>query len=183
MGFKILIEFLYSIKNKTIAIIDYPIAFKPRLAGESKLDSKVLLEFIEQLINFYTKRIFPDKFFSYLLVGTIGVLVHLTLLNLFLFNLTLDFSHALIATTFISIVSNFILNNILTFRRHRLFGWLWLKGLFFYLLICSCGALANIGIADYLYINGKLWWISALAGLALGAVFNFSLSRFFVWRS
>ena len=98
-------------------------------------------------------------------------------------DLVFDFNHALIATTFISIVSNFILNNILTFRRHRLFGWLWLKGLFFYLLICSCGALANIGIADYLYINGKLWWISALAGLALGAVFNFSLSRFFVWRS
>jgi len=79
-------------------------------------------------------------------------------------------------------VSNFALNNELTFRRNKLLGLNWIKGLMTFILICSVGAFANVGVAGFLFNEGKTWWISAIIGIIIGTVFNFSLSKYFVWR-
>ena len=46
---------------------------------------------------------------------------------------------------------NFTLNNLITYRDQRLWGWDWLRGLLSFDVICSVGAVANVGIATFVY--------------------------------
>ena len=181
-GFKILLEFLYRIRNNNIDVVEYPIQFRTRHDGESKLDSKVLLEFIDQILGFITKGLFPEKLFGFLLVGASGLVVHLGLLYVMLFIFGVSFNLAQSLATLSSMVSNFSLNNVLTFRRNRLTGWRWLKGLVYFIAVCSIGATANVGAAAYLNGSGESWWLSGLLGVLVGTIFNFALSRFFIWK-
>lgn len=181
-GFKILLDLLYQLKGSNLKVEEYPITFKIRHGGESKLDSKVLIEFADQIVGFITKGALPEKFFSFVLVGSIGLIVHLSLLYCFLFFLQLEFIDAQVLATLVSMISNFSLNNVLTFRRNRLKGLRWLLGLFAFVLVCSLGALANVGVAGYLFGHGREWWISGLLGVLVGTVFNFSLSKFYIWK-
>ena len=45
------------------------------------------------------------------------------------------------------------------------------------------GAIANVGIASMLNSNAFTWWMSGLAGIVVGIIFNFTLSKFLVWKS
>ena len=181
-GFKILLEFLYRIRKNNIEVVDYPIQFRTRHDGESKLDSKVLLEFIDQILGFITKGLFPEKLFGFLLVGASGLIVHFVCLyaSLFIFGISFNLGQGLATLT--SMISNFSLNNILTFRRNRLKGWKWLKGLIYFVAVCSIGATANVGAAAYLNNAGESWWLSGLLGVLVGTIFNFAMSRFFIWK-
>jgi dolichol-phosphate mannosyltransferase len=73
------------------------------------------------------------------------------------------------------------LNNALTYRDRRLKGWGWLKGWVLFLLACSLGTLANIGIAAYLFGHNTVWALSALAGIVVGAVWNYALTATYTW--
>jgi dolichol-phosphate mannosyltransferase len=83
--------------------------------------------------------------------------------------------------TGIAMVCNFALNNLLTYRDRRLRGWLWFRGLASFVLACSVGALANVGIATYLFAQHSRWFLAALAGVLVGAVWNYSVTQFYTW--
>ena len=46
--------------------------------------------------------------------------------------------------------SNFTLNNLITYRDQRLRGWDLARGLLSFYVICSVGAVANVGIATFI---------------------------------
>ena len=69
-------------------------------------------------------------------------------------------------------IFNFALNNLLTYRDRRLRGWAWFKGLFSCMIACSIGALANVGIATYLFDSHTQWMLAALAGVLVGSVWT-----------
>ena len=50
-------------------------------------------------------------------------------------------------------------------------------------VICTIGAISNIGVANWLYVNKPVWWLAGLAGSVVGAVWNFALSNTYVWRT
>jgi dolichol-phosphate mannosyltransferase len=78
---------------------------------------------------------------------------------------------------------NFFLNNGLTYRDRRLVGGKALaRGWLSFCLVCGLGALANIGVAAFLFeVKAAYWTVSAFAGIAVGAVWNFALSSKFTW--
>ncbi len=78
-------------------------------------------------------------------------------------------------------ICNFALNNLLTYRDRRLRGWAWFKGLFSFMIACSIGALANIGIATYLFDNRTQWMLAALAGVLVGSVWNYAVTQLYTW--
>jgi dolichol-phosphate mannosyltransferase len=45
------------------------------------------------------------------------------------------------------------------------------------------GALANVGVAARLYADATPWPLSALAGIAVGTVWNYAVTARSVWRS
>jgi dolichol-phosphate mannosyltransferase len=77
--------------------------------------------------------------------------------------------------------SNFTLDNALTFRDMRLKGWRWVKGLASFVLVCSFGAVANVGIASYLFARNRIWVLAALAGIVIGAVWNYAMTATYIW--
>lgn len=181
-GFKILVDVIYNLRDKNIKISETQIQFQQRLHGKSKLDSGVMIEFVDQMIGLFVGKIYPEKFIGFLMVGVFGMCVHFTVLYLTLFIFTLSFTVAQTAATLIAMVANFILNNLLTFRRNRLKGFEWIKGLLYFILVCSLGAIANVGVAGYIFKLDNIWWISGLAGIFVGTAFNFTLSKYFVWK-
>ena len=80
-------------------------------------------------------------------------------------------------------VGNFTLNNLLTYGDRKLVGLQWLRGLASFILICTIGALANVGVASYLYRADTYWMLSGLAGIAVGTVWNYGVSGFYTWKS
>jgi dolichol-phosphate mannosyltransferase len=78
-------------------------------------------------------------------------------------------------------ISNFALNNALTFRDRRLKGWCWIKGLTLFVLVYGIGAFTNIDIASYLFTRNRMWVVAALSGIVVGAVCNYAMSAMYIW--
>ena len=84
--------------------------------------------------------------------------------------------------TIVAMTANFFLNNFFTYADKRLRGWRAVRGLISFYLICSLGAVANIGIASYLFAEQERWWIAGIAGIILGSVWNYAVSSVFTWK-
>ena len=64
----------------------------------------------------------------------------------------------------------------------RLRGLKVINGLLSFYAVCSIGAVANVGIATAAFGEHYSWWISGLAGSAVGVVWNYAASSVFTWR-
>ena len=133
------------------------------------------------LVSKATGNALPARFVSFLLVGALGVLVHLVSLKASLI-LGFEFVAAQIFATYVAMTSNFFLNNAFTYRDQRLTGGAALKGLLLFYVICAAGAVSNIGVANWLYTNKPIWWLAGLLGSFVGAVWNYAVSSTVVWR-
>ena len=49
-------------------------------------------------------------------------------------------------------------------------------------IVCSVGAVANVGIATFAYAEKPVWRLAGLAGALVGAVWNYALTAFFTWK-
>lgn len=180
-GFKILLDLFASAPRK-VRFAEVPYAFRERHAGESKLDSVVMLEYLTLLGDKLLGDYVPIRFVIFILVGLVGVVVHLTILALFYKGVGLTFYPAQVIATLVAMTFNFNLNNLLTYRDRRLRGrWLIYGHLSFY-LVCSVGAIANFQIAEMLYEIRVPWALAGLLGAVVGAVWNYGVSSTFTWR-
>jgi dolichol-phosphate mannosyltransferase len=180
LGFKILLDILATEKTE-LKIAEVPYRFRDRYAGDSKLDRMVVWEYGLLLADKKIGRLIPARFLSFSLIGGIGVLVHMGVLTGLLINVKLSFPVAQSMAALITMIFNFALNNQLTYRDRRLKGMAWLKGLVSFVAACSIGALANIGIASFLFQNRAQWIIAALSGVLVGAVWNYVVTQLYTW--
>ena len=67
----------------------------------------------------------------------------------------------------IAIAWNYVFNNAYTYRDQRLAGWAFVRGLIEFELICSVGAISNIGVASLIYAGGPTYRSVALASGSL----------------
>jgi dolichol-phosphate mannosyltransferase len=181
VGFKILLDLLAS-SPRPLAVAEVPYTFRPRQAGESKLDSMVALEYLMLLVDKITHGAVPARMILFLAVGAAGLIVNLIALDILLNGAGLAFRAAQTAAVALSILFNFALNNWLTYNDRRLRGLAWLRGLATFALVCGIGAIAQVGISEMVYDERRIWWIGGLAGAAVGAVWNYAASSFVTWR-
>jgi dolichol-phosphate mannosyltransferase len=181
LGFKILLD-LFASSPQPLRFREIPFQFRTRRAGESKLDNQVAWDYGMLILDKLVGRVLPVRFVTFCLVGGLGVLVHLTVLAI-LFKISgLAFVAAQTAATFSAMAFNFSLNNLTTYRDMRLRGWRWLIGLTTFTLACSVGAVGNVGIAAYVFSRSVAWIPAALAGIAVGAVWNYAVTMTYTWR-
>ncbi|MCW2392493.1 dolichol-phosphate mannosyltransferase [Sphingobium sp. B1D7B] len=181
VGFKILLDIAASAPTP-LRVAEVPYTFRTRQFGESKLDSLVLWEYVQLLMDKAVGHIVPVRFLSFAMVGGTGVVVHFAVLTLLFVALGVSFAAAQTAATLVAITSNFLLNNMFTYRDQRLQGWGLLRGWITFNLVCAFGAAANIGVADWLFVNKAYWALSALAGIMVSVVWNYVMSAFFTWK-
>ena len=181
VGFKILLDIAAS-APEPLRVAEVPFTFRNRLHGASKLDSLVLWEYVQLLLDKTVGHVVPVRFLSFALVGGFGVLVHFAILTALFQGVGAGFGRAQTCATIVAISCNFFLNNMLTYCDQRLVGAALLKGWITFNLVCATGAAANIGVADWLFERDGYWVVSALAGIAVSVVWNYAMSSLFTWR-
>jgi dolichol-phosphate mannosyltransferase len=180
-GFKILLDIVITGRGR-LRITEVPYTFAVRAHGRSKLDAHVVMDFAALLLAKMTGGVITPRFLSFLLVGLSGVSVHLLVLRAMMLVLSIEFTAAQATATLAAMTSNFLLNNALTYRDQQLRGSRLLPGLLAFYAVSSVGAIANIGIASWLFANHPMWWLAGAAGALMSTVWNYSVSTTLVWR-
>jgi dolichol-phosphate mannosyltransferase len=178
-GFKILLDIVATARG-SLRIAELPFVFAERRHGESKLDTRVALDFAALVLAKLTNDIVSFRFLLFCMVGLTGIAIHMGVLQLSRGHLS--FGAAQTAATVAAITWNFVLNNMFTYRDQRLSGLQFVTGLIRFQLICAVGALSNVGIAAWIYDHDPNWWIAGFGGALMGAVWNYVVSAAFVWR-
>jgi dolichol-phosphate mannosyltransferase len=182
IGFKILLDIAASAPTP-LRVAAVPYEFRNRVHGESKLDSVVLWEYLLLLLDKAIGHVVPVRFISFALVGGSGVFVSMVVLMMFFKGYGLSFGASQTVATVVAISTNFLLNNALTYRDRRLKGSKLFLGWLTFNVVSGIGAVGNVGVASYMYeIYSGSWFLSALAGIAVGVVWNYAASAFFTWR-
>ncbi|MBK8640319.1 MAG: glycosyltransferase family 2 protein [Chromatiaceae bacterium] len=181
VGYKILLDILAS-SPQPLQFAEVPYDFRQRQAGESKLDNAVLWEYALMLLQKFIGPRIPVRFIAFSLIGGSGVLVHLAVLWLLNRFLGASFLLGQTVAALVAMTTNFFLNNSLTYRDVRLRGRQLIWGWFSFVLACAVGAIANVGIATYLFEGDSGWILSALAGILVGAVWNYAVTAVYTWR-
>lgn len=182
IGFKILLD-LFASSPAPLRYRELPYQFRERQAGETKLDAQVMVDYLLLLADKLIGHIVPVRFFLFSLVGGFGVAVHMTTLTLVYEVFNYSFITGQVAATIVAMASNFLLNNYTTYRDRQLKGWRLARGFLSFSLACSVGAVANVGIASFLFNNNTEWLLSALAGVIVGAVWNYAVTAVYTWKS
>ena len=181
-GYKILLDIITSAPS-SLRIKEFPYVFRSRQHGESKLDPLVSLEYLLLLLDKMVGQWVPVRFILFMAVGGAGVLVHLAVLTILFEVADTKFVLAQSIATAAAMTFNFFLNNVFTYRDRRLKGfWPVLWGLLSFYLVCSAGAVSNVGVASFLFVRDFSWWISGVAGILVGAVWNYAASSILTWR-
>jgi dolichol-phosphate mannosyltransferase len=180
MGFKLLVD-LFASSPRPLRFLELPYAFRMRRVGESKLDTTAVWDFALLLMDKTIGHVVPARFLSFTLVGLLGVAIHLLILGIALKELHSSFATGQAIATGAAMVMNFTINNAVTYSDQRLRGWRWMRGLLSFVAVCSVGALANVGVASYVFRWRAAWIPAALAGILVSAVWNYVATSVFTW--
>jgi dolichol-phosphate mannosyltransferase len=180
-GFKILLDIVITARGR-MRVAELPYVFAARTHGESKLDPQVAMDFIGLLLSKATGGAVTPRFLSFAFVGVVGLGVHLAVLRAAMLTTGLDFTAAQTIATLTAMTGNFLLNNVLTYRDRQLSGLPMLRGLLGFYAVSAFGAVANVGVATWLYTSAPVWWLAGAAGALMSAVWNYSMSTLLVWR-
>ncbi len=180
-GFKLLVDILATSRTPP-RVIEVPYRFRMRQAGESKLDSSVMLEYLFLIVDKMIGRWVPTRFVLFLCVGALGLAVNLAILAVLYRGGQLPFVQAQVVATLVAMTSNFLLNNIATFRNRRLRGAALFGGLLKFYVACSVGALINVAFAAMLISRGMPWALAGLTGTAISSVWNYGVNTVLTWR-
>ncbi|HEX7153766.1 MAG TPA: glycosyltransferase family 2 protein [Thermoanaerobaculia bacterium] len=179
-GFKILLDLVAS-SRRPVRIGEVPYHFRARLHGDSKLDVLVGLEYLQLLVDKLIGDWIPPRFVLFGLVGGSGVVLHLLVLGMLL-AARLTFWQAQLAATVLVMTSNFFLNNMLTWRDHRLRGGAAFVGLLKFYAACAIGAFLNLQVATFAIEHGVPWYVAGFGGLVVGSIWNFAVTATTTWK-
>jgi dolichol-phosphate mannosyltransferase len=180
IGTKILMD-LFASSPRTLIFKELPYTFRPRHAGESKLDSLTAWEYAMLVLDKMFGHIIPVRFVAFCIVGALGVGVHFSILSILLHFEHLGFLAGQTTATVCTMTFNFAVNNVLTYRDKRLRGLRWLRGWLSFNIACSMGACMNVGLATYVNDISGIWYLAALAGIAVGAIWNYAVTKRLTW--
>jgi dolichol-phosphate mannosyltransferase len=180
IGFKILTD-VFASYPQPLRFKELAYSFRQRQAGESKLDSVTAWDYAMLLLDKLIGRWIPVRFLAFSIVGAVGVGVHFAVLSLLFQGLHRSFVVGQAAATLSAMTFNYAVNNVLTYRDMRLRGRRWLRGWVSFVLACSIGGFANLGVASTVYGLGRGWFPAAIAGILVGAVWNYAVTMILTW--
>lgn len=183
-GFKILLELIVAHPAFPPGRVrELGFKFGLRTRGESKFSLSVAWECLATLVQGGSGGLISRRFLTFGCVGAFGFGVHLAILGAAYRLLNLSFGAAQIAALSGAIVSNYVLNNILTYGDRSNRGWRWISGLVSFGMICGSSAWANFEVSQIAFRHGAPWAAAALAGAATGALWNYIATARITWRA
>jgi dolichol-phosphate mannosyltransferase len=194
-GFKILLEIVAQLAPNNL--MEVPYTFRTRAAGESKLSSKVILQYLGQLWRLSSvSRYTSVRFIKFALVGTWGVFINLCIFMALSRMLGIQDWRISAAASSLSNLSNYIANNAWAFVHSGHRGWAVARGYASYLLTSLLGLSASTATFAVLYYGFHRQSLQELTGtypkpiivgfqlisILVGVFFNYVLNRLMTWR-
>jgi dolichol-phosphate mannosyltransferase len=178
-GFKILFDIIAS-QPEPLRIVEMPYSFREREAGGSKLDKRVVIDYLGLLLSKLSGGVVPTRALMFGLVGGSGVVVQLVGLKAFLL-LHLPFTEAQFAASMVAMTSNYLINNEITYRDRRRRGLGLFLGYVKFCLLCSIGLVANLAVSSMIFRHTQIWWLAGGTGAVFGALWNYVTTAVAVW--
>ncbi|HUO21848.1 MAG TPA: glycosyltransferase family 2 protein [Caulobacteraceae bacterium] len=180
-GFKILFDIVAS-HPTPLRVAEIPYEFRDRQAGESKLDSRVVVDYLGLILNKASHDLVPTRFLLFGAVGASGIVVQLVGLAMLRGAApAMDFATAQLIAALIAMTSNYFINNVVTYHDRRKRGWNLLTGYLAFCLACSAGLFVNVAVASFLHDRLPITLLAGAAGAAFGAVWNYVTTALAVW--
>jgi putative flippase GtrA len=124
----------------------------------------------------------PKTMISFLIVGSLGVVVHMLVLKGALFFFTSHFPVANGCAMLVAATFNYLVNNQSTFEHTSLVGRKILFGFVIYLAITSLGLLASLSISTWVFNRNHMPMLAAFCGIVAGSLWNYFMTHTFVWK-
>jgi dolichol-phosphate mannosyltransferase len=188
-GFRMLFEILGKGKWKKVKEIPYILGV--RKEGTSKLSSRTVIAYLKQLWELLKYSVSTEesaghkelkRVATFMLVGLSGVIVNLGTLYLITEWLDVFYIWSGLVGAEASILSNFILNDLITFRDITRKRFSLAKRLVSYHSITIIGTVISVTILYMLTEWLGFWYIvSGFIGLMAAFIWNFSINRISTW--
>jgi dolichol-phosphate mannosyltransferase len=184
-GWKIGLEIL--VRSKFKSPTEVPFTFTTRAYGESKLSQRIIMQYLQQLIDLYS---FKYQILNFMVVGGIGTVINLGLysiltlipaLKVFAFERVGDTYYVppFIISSLVAIVCNYLMNKASTFK-----GWKEQKGGFGRYL--AMGLLTLIPDTGLLIVFVQVFHIHRVLSAALAILImflvRFLIARTWIWK-
>ncbi|OIQ49102.1 Undecaprenyl-phosphate mannosyltransferase [Pseudodesulfovibrio hydrargyri] len=178
-GYSFQSSLLFELARNGARIIEIPITFPDRVRGESKLGLADQIEFLLNLVRIRFRN--SSEFIRFLFVGASGVVVNLGLYWVLTRLLPIGLEIAAPVAIEVSIVSNFILNNVYTFRERGSGNSLARRFLYFHVAAGLAGVV-NYSIFILLVRGVGMYDILAnCVGIVGGTVVNYLMNSRITW--
>jgi dolichol-phosphate mannosyltransferase len=188
-GFRMLFEILGKGHWKTAKEI--PIIFGVRKKGESKLTTKTILDYLKQLwglLDFSLTHTDSHghaeltRLMTFMAVGATGIFVNLGVLYLATEWLGIYYIWSGFIGVEASIISNFVLNDLITFKDITKTRYSTMTRMFMYHLVCIGGSGISLILLILLTTVFGVWYLAAAAiGILIAFLWNFTANRGFTW--
>ncbi|CAN5166462.1 glycosyltransferase [soil metagenome] len=179
IGYKVLLDLALS-GRRTPVVFEAPTALRTRLGGGSKLDCRVIADLAAQLVEKRSNGLISARFALFGAVGCTGVIVNLAALEA-LTVVGLPYWAAQAVGVITAMISNFMLNNILTFRDRRLKGAAFWQGMLAFCVACTSGAILNQSVGMTLHGLNAPALVSGLSGAVLASLWNYAAASKLSW--
>jgi dolichol-phosphate mannosyltransferase len=186
LGYKILIEVLGRGNMGRVAEVGY--VFRERTAGESKVTSRVYVEYLRHLLRLRLDALPLGRFFRFALVGLTGVFVDMGVLYLLSDPSTLGWglTRSKVIASSTAILNNFLWNDLWTFRdiaarqsgmQHRF------RRLLKFTAVCGLGLVLNVVLLNLMFnLLHMNRYVANLIAIAIVTGWNFGLNVKLSWR-
>lgn len=215
-GYTFQIGFLHKALRRGFVVKEVPFHFIDRTVGESKLGTEYIVNTLRYILSVRIKEILSNRIFKFLMVGGFGFVVNFVAFRVFtalqlgqaLFSLpgyeTLTLLHgplsdrglAVVLGAEVAIISNYILNNLWTFKDRRIQGVLAHLSKFAQFNAGSVGSvvLQYVTMQACLFLFGlfTVFTVGKIAiesdnfylalGVLIGMVWNFTIYSKVIWR-
>ena len=189
-GFKVLFDIIAS-QPAPLRLVELPYTFRERNAGGSKLDRRIVIDYLGLLLSKLTHDIISTRALMFGLVGASGLVINLGSLKVLMsvgfhafrgqYSAEAIFSVAQITASVIAMTSNYLINNAVTYRDRRKRGLGLLVGYLKFCAFCSVGLVASFAVANLLFRWFHAGILAGAAGAGFGAVWNYVTASVAVW--
>ncbi|MFC2058018.1 glycosyltransferase [Chloroflexota bacterium] len=183
IGYKILLEVL--IMGNAGRVTEVPYTFRNRERGKSNLNAREQISYLKHLYRLAKSKGWIVRFLKFCAVGVSGAGVNLGLLRLFVEVAGLQENLAVAISYQISILSNFALNEVWTFRDRRIPG---RKSVFVratkFILVSEVGWGINMAVFALMFnVAGIYYIVAEVIAIAVAMMWNFISNVAWTWRT
>ena len=181
VGFKILLELL--VKTEGQGTCEVPYVFKPRRRGESKLKMSTVMAFLKQVFKLFLWSGEYKRVLKFALVGLSGLILGELLLWALTSPLGLYYLASAAIATEISIINNFVWNEVWTFRDKRRGDLLSvLKRLAKFNALRVLTVILTVALtAFFTEVLKVLYLVSFVVAVILAFAINYLVSSYSIW--